>query len=124
MKKIVYIAFTVLVGFLVTSCEKVLDVDDSGAEDILVLNGVPSAGNRAFVYFSHTHFFLDNSITHPVDGAALTLTANGIPYLPDSVSGCKYFSPTSANPATASPSPSRRSTATYIARPTYPSSPT
>lgn len=93
MKKIVYIAFIVLVGLFVTSCEKVLDVDDSGAEDILVLNGVPSAGNRAFVYFSHTHFFLDNSITHPVDGAALTLTANGIPYLPDSVSGCKYFFP-------------------------------
>lgn len=93
MKRIVYIVFLILVGIFFTSCEKVLDVDDSGAEDVLVLNGVPSAGNRAFVFFSHTHFFLDNVSSHPVDGAAPTLTVNGIPYTPDSVSGCKYFFP-------------------------------
>ena len=93
MKRIAHIVFWFLVVMLFASCEKVLDVDDSGANDILVLNGVPSAGNRAFVYFSHTHFFLDASITHPVDGAAPVLTVNGVPYSPDSVSGCKYFFP-------------------------------
>lgn len=90
MKKILLL---LLLGVTLVSCEKVLDVDDSGAGDILVLNGIPSAGQRAFVYFSHSHFFLDNSITHPVEGAAPTLSVNGVPYTPDSISGCKYFFP-------------------------------
>lgn len=98
MKRIVYIFFLVLVATSFASCEKVLDVDDSGANDLLVLNGVPAAGRQAFVYFSHTHFFLDSSITHPVDGAAPTLTVNGVPYSPDSVSGCKYFFPYTCQP--------------------------
>lgn len=85
--------FTAALVCLFSSCEKVLDVDESGAEDMLVLNGVPSAGNRAFVFFSHTHFFLDNVSSHPVAGASPTLTVNGVPYMPDSVSGCKYFFP-------------------------------
>lgn len=98
MKNIGHIVFLVMLGILFASCEKVLDIDDSGAGDILVLNGVPSAGNRAFVYFSHSHFFLDSSITHPVSGAAPTLTVNGIPYTPDSVAGCKYFFPYTCQP--------------------------
>lgn len=98
MKKTVYILFPLLLAALFASCEKVLDIDDSGAGDILVLNGVPSAGNRAFVYFSHSHFFLDTSITHPVEGATPTLTVNGVPYTPDSVSGCKYFFPYTCQP--------------------------
>lgn len=97
-RNIILYAMLLLAGLFFASCEKVLDVDDSGANDLLVLNGVPSAGRQAFVYLSHSHFFLDSSITHPVSEAALTLTVNGIPYTPDSLSGCKYFFPYTCQP--------------------------
>ena len=72
-------------------CEKVVDVEET--EPQLVLNGVPTADKRPFVYFANTHFLLDGSNDHPVSGATLTLTVNGVPYAPDSVSKCKYFFP-------------------------------
>ena len=74
-----------------TACEKVVDIDES--EPQLVLNGVPTADKRPFVYFANTRFFLDGSNNHPVDGASVTLTVNGVPYAPDSVANCKYFFP-------------------------------
>ncbi len=77
--------------FLTTACEKVVDVDES--EPQLVLNGVPMADSRPFVYFANTRFFLDGSNDHPVSGAQVTLTVNGVPYAPDSVAHCKYFFP-------------------------------
>lgn len=76
---------------LLASCEKVLDVEPDDAQ--LVLNGVPSEGRRAFVNFSYTHFFLDTLNAHPVSGASMTLTVNGVPYSPDSIAGCNYFFP-------------------------------
>ena len=94
MKRNIYILMVLaLIAAMAASCTKVLDIDDTGAEDLLVLNGVPSAGQRAFVFFSHSHFFLDSNPSHPVDGASPTLRVNGVPYAPDSVSGCKYFFP-------------------------------
>ena len=79
--------------FLLCGCEKELHVDDSEGNSIMVLNGVPQAGKRAFINFTNTHFFLDDNGSHPVQGAALTLYINGVPYSPDSVSRCKYFFP-------------------------------
>lgn len=75
---------------LFASCEKTLDIDDN-AELEWVLNGIPSAGKQAFVYFANTRFFLDSSYNHPVDDATMTLTVNGTPMSPDSVFRCKYF---------------------------------
>lgn len=82
-----------MLGTIFGSCQKVLDIDDTGANDLLVLNGVPSAGKQPFVFFSHTHFFLDDVAAHPVDGTSMTLTINGVPYAPDSIVNCKYFFP-------------------------------
>lgn len=81
--------FLAALPILLTSCEKVVDIDET--ESQLVLNGVPTADKRAFVYFANTRFFLDGSNDHPVNGAQLTLTVNGVPYTPDSVAHSKYF---------------------------------
>lgn len=82
----------VAAAVLYAACEKVLDIDEPTNRQ-LVLNGVPSAGQRAFVNFAYTRFFLDPSSDHPVDGALITLTVNGVPMTPDSVSHCNYFFP-------------------------------
>ncbi len=82
----------ITVTLFYASCEKTVDIDDDANRE-WVLNGVPTAGDRAFVYFANTRFFLDSSNNQPVDNATLTLTVNGIPLSPDSVSKCKYFFP-------------------------------
>ena len=85
-----YLTILIAVGALAVSCEKILDVDDSGPRE-LVLNGVPAAGKEAFVYFAQTRFFLDSSVNQPVEGAAVTLTVNGTPMPAVSEDRCKYF---------------------------------
>ena len=74
------------------SCEKTVDIEDPGAHE-LVLNGVPTPGRRAFVYFAQTRFFLDSSNNQYVAPASMTLTVNGVPLTADSVSRCRYFFP-------------------------------
>lgn len=93
-----HIIFAFAAMLLLGGCEKVLDIDDSDANSIMVLNGVPQAGKRAFVNFTNTHFFLDSVGSHPVDGATLTLWRNGIPLTPDSIGRCNYFFPDTLRP--------------------------
>lgn len=93
MKHTTYTLIIMAAALLFGGCEKVLDIDDSGADDLMVLNAVPQANKRAFLNFSNTAFFLDTVATHPVSGASVTLWRNGIPLLPDSVGGCNYFFP-------------------------------
>ena len=88
MKRLLYLIIALM---LFSACEKVLDVD--AGERLMVLNGVPSEGRRAFVNLSYTHFFLDTVNSQPVGGSSITLTVNGVSYTPDSVSGCNYFFP-------------------------------
>lgn len=88
MKKYILI----LLPLLLASCEKVLDIDEP-TDKQLVVNAVPQAGKRAFVYFASSRFFLDPSNDQPLSGASVTLYVNGIPYAPDSVSNCKFFFP-------------------------------
>lgn len=90
MKRIPIIAL--LLMLLVTACEKMVEVDFP-ADRQLVLNAVPSAGHRAFVYFAHTRFFLDSSNNQPVDGTSVLLSVNGTLMTPDSISRCRYFFP-------------------------------
>ena len=75
------------------SCEKILDIENDPSDAQLVVNAVPQAGKRAFVYFAHTRFFLDPSNNQPLDSAAVTLFVNGSPLGADSVANCKYFFP-------------------------------
>lgn len=89
IQTIVIIAAVLLLG----GCEKVLEIDDTGADDLMVLNAVPQANKRAFLNFSNTAFFLDTVTTHPVAGANITLWRNGVPLYPDSVGRCNYFFP-------------------------------
>lgn len=93
-----HIAIALAALFLLGGCEKVLDIDDSDANSIMVLNGVPQAGKRAFVNFTNTHFFLDSVGSHPVDGASVMLYINGAPTLHDSLSSCTYFFPDTLRP--------------------------
>ena len=93
MKHIKNTIIMIAAALLLGGCEKVLDIDDSGADDLMVLNAVPQAGKRAFLNFSSTAFFLDTVATHPVAGASVTLWRNGVPLLPDSVGRCNYFFP-------------------------------
>lgn len=90
MKRIPIIVLMALLAL--TSCEKTVEIDEP-ADRQLVLNAVPSAGHRAFVYFAHTRFFLDSSNYQPVDGANVILTVNGNLMTPDSSSRCRYFFP-------------------------------
>ena len=90
MKKIVHLSFLVFI-LLFAGCEKVLEIEDDPSAKQLVLNAVPKAGDTSFVYFAHTRFFLDTAADQPVALTAMTLTVNGIPYTPDSVSRCRYF---------------------------------
>lgn len=87
-----------LMSVVLCGCEKELRVDDSEGNSIMVLNGVPQAGKRAFVNFTNTHFFLDSIGTHPVDGASLVLYINGVPTYSDSLSRCTYFFPDTLRP--------------------------
>jgi len=89
MKKYLTILW-LAVAALSVSCEKTLDIDDTSAHE-LVLNGVPSAGKEAFVYFAQTRFFLDSSVNQPVVGASVTLTVNGTAMQPVREERCKYF---------------------------------
>lgn len=91
MKKIANIVLLIMAVAFV-ACEKVLEIDEP-ANRQMVLNGVPAAGQRAFVNFAYTRFFLDPSNDHPIDGALLTLSVNGTAMTPDSVSHCNYFFP-------------------------------
>ena len=86
-----YLLLLAVVVCIFASCEKVLDVEAGQRQ--LILNGVPSEGRRAFVNFSYSHFFLDTINAQPVSGVNMTLSVNGVPYAPDSVSGCNYFFP-------------------------------
>lgn len=90
MKRIPIIVLVALLAL--TSCEKTVEIDEP-TDRQLVLNAVPSAGHRAFVYFAHTRFFLDSSNYQPVDGANVILTVNGNLMTPDSSSRCRYFFP-------------------------------
>lgn len=72
---IIWVGFVCLVPFLVSSCEKTLDIDEP-ADRELVLNAVPAAGRQPFVHFAYTRFFLDDNNDQPVPGAQLTLYVN------------------------------------------------
>ena len=88
MKKIILITLLVLT---LASCEKVIPFDTSVSQPEMVLNGVPSAGKQLFVYFAHTHFFLDSTNNQPLGGVDMAVTVNGSNYRPTSVSRCNYF---------------------------------
>lgn len=95
MKKIVFIGSLVfLVSFVVSSCEKILEIENDPSRAQLVLNAVPTVDRQAFVYFANTRFFLDTSNNQPVDDVSMILTVNGIPYAtPDSIVNCRYYFP-------------------------------
>ncbi|MBR1792558.1 MAG: DUF4249 family protein [Bacteroidales bacterium] len=82
-----------LLALLCPSCEKVLDVDFEPSQRILVLNGVPSADRQLFVNFSYSRFFLDTRISHPVSGASVSVSVNGVSLSPSAVEGSNYFFP-------------------------------
>lgn len=97
MKKvahIVFLFFIFLFSLFISSCEKIIDIENDPSKAQLVLNAVPTVDKQAFVYFAYTSFFLDTSNNQPVSDVSMTLTVNGVPYsTPDSVVKCNYFFP-------------------------------
>lgn len=87
------ILLLLLAAFCATGCEKIIDIENDPSKQQLVLNGIPMDGQRAFVYFAHTRFFLDPSNNQPLDSVSMALFVNGTAYTPDSVVNCKYFFP-------------------------------
>ena len=85
-----YIIIPILLLTLV-SCEKVIPFDTSISQSELVLNAVPSAEKRLFVYFAHTLFFLDSTNNQPISDVDMVVSINGVDYRPTSVDRCKYF---------------------------------
>lgn len=86
-----------LLAMTLFSCTKVLEIDEPTNRQ-LVLNAELKAGERAFVNFSYTRFFLDNNNDQPVPGANVKLTVNGTVYTSDSLSKCNYFFPYTLQP--------------------------
>lgn len=90
MKTSRFLLITIL-ALTFSACEKVIQVDPMDSPSELVLNGVPSAERDCFVYFANSHFFLDTSNDHPVDGVEMALTVNGNEYRPTRVDRCRYY---------------------------------
>ena len=86
-----FLALLVVVS--VCSCEKPVEIYPDPSKEKLVLNGLPSPDKRAFVYFAHSRFFLENTANQPVDVESMVLTVNGTPYRSDSLAHCCYFFP-------------------------------
>ena len=86
------ILFPIIAALILCSCEKVLEVETDD-EQLMVLNGVPSAGKQMFVNLTYSHFFLDTCVQHPIDGAQMTISINGTEMTPSQVVGCNYFFP-------------------------------
>lgn len=77
MKRITNILLIAVLTLFATSCEEVMEIDESGLESPLVLNSIPSNGNQMFVNFTKTRFFLDD-YNHPLDNVDMTLYVNGV----------------------------------------------
>lgn len=87
----------VIVALLVASCQKVVEFDVDQIPSQMVLNSLPSDGNRMFVNFSCSRFFLDTNSGAGISKANMRLTVmNGLGtavYTPDSLSRNNYFFP-------------------------------
>ncbi len=74
-----------------SSCEKVIEFDDSLTSPQPVLNAILTEGNQMFVNYTYSRFFLDTNNAHPIADVDMVVTANGTDYRPVSVDGCNYF---------------------------------
>ena len=77
--------------FVLASCEKVIEFDDSLTSPSPVLNAIATEGNQLFVNYTYSRFFLDTNNAHPIADVDMVVTANGTDYRPVSVDGCNYF---------------------------------
>ena len=88
MKRFIIISALVLT---LTACEKVIPFNTSLSQPEAVLNAVPSVDKQLFVYFAHTHFFLDSTNNQPINDVDMVVTVNGTDYRPTSLNRCNYF---------------------------------
>jgi len=87
----------IILSLLVAACQKVVEFDTDEIPSQLVLNGLPSDGNRMFVNFSYSRFFLDTNAGRSAGSFDMTLNVSGpsgtFTFQPDSVSRTNYFFP-------------------------------
>ncbi|NME66996.1 DUF4249 domain-containing protein [Flammeovirga aprica] len=77
MKSIQLIVSVIVIAFLVTACEKVIDVDLKDAAPRIVIEAVLMEGENDFeVKISKTAPYFDNSPSEKIDNASITLKYN------------------------------------------------
>lgn len=80
-----------------SACQKVVEFDIDEIPSQLVLNSLPSDGNRMFVNFAQSRFFLDTNAGATAANPAITLNVSGpsgtLTLHPDSISRTNYFFP-------------------------------
>lgn len=95
MKKHYYII--IALSIFLTSCQKVVEFDIDEIPTQLVLNSLPSDGNRMFVNFSQSRFFLDTNTGANANPLSMSLEITGpsgtMTLYPDSISRSNYFFP-------------------------------
>ena len=87
----------VILTLVMAACQKVVEFDIDEIPSQLVLNGLPSDGNRMFVNFAYSRFFLDTSAGRSAGSPEMTLNISGpsgtLTLHPDSLSRTNYFFP-------------------------------
>lgn len=91
MRRLIQIFNLLLMLFAISSCEKVLEIDDNPEDAGLVLNAIAKPGKQANLYFARTRFFLDPSNDQPVPVESMQLRANGNLLTLDSTVRCRYY---------------------------------
>ena len=87
----------IALSLFVASCQKVVEFDVDQIPSQMVLNSLPSDGNRMFVNFSYSRFFLDTNSGAGIGRSDMRLTVTNslgtAVYTPDSVRRTNYFFP-------------------------------
>lgn len=79
------------VASMLTSCEKVLDIDVDEGNRYVVVNALPCTDSVLFVNITYSRFFLDNRPFVPIDNASVTIDINGTPTSPTQRDGANYM---------------------------------
>ena len=75
---------------LLTSCESVLEFDDSDLQPFIVVNALPSTDSLFFANITYSRLFIENQPFQPVTDATVTLFINGTALSSSGFDGANY----------------------------------
>lgn len=90
-----FITILTLVATLFWSCQKMVEFDTDQVASQLVLNSLPSDGQRLFLNFAYSRFFLTDQPGPAASSPDIKISVNNgsLILVPDSVAGSNYFFP-------------------------------